>query len=161
MAGGGGGSEELNLVPYLDIMVNLIMFLITITAYIVEMKQQTVLAPGGGPCVGENCPPVDEKPKVYLTISVLNQGFAVLSSDAAAVPGFMEDKLANGDYPYGRLQKHLREYKETYELANNVILAADSQVPYKVIMTTIDASREDGAGELFPGVTFGVAVTGR
>lgn len=160
MAGGGGGSEELNLVPYLDIMVNLIMFLITITAYIVEMKQQTVLAPGGGgPCVGENCP-ADEKPKVFLTISVLNQGFAVLSSDGAVVPGFQEDKV-NGEYPYGRLQKHLREYKETYDLANNVILAADSQVPYKVIMTTIDASREDGAGELFPGVTFGVAVTGR
>lgn len=158
MAGGGGGSEELNLVPYLDIMVNLIMFLITITAYIVEMKQATVLAPGGGgPCVGENC---GDKPKVFLTITVLDQGYAVLSSDAASVPAWQADKV-NGDYPYGALQAQLRTYKENYDLADNLIVAADSQVPYKVVIKTLDAAREDGAGGLFPGVTFGVAVTGR
>jgi len=158
MAGGGGGSEELNLVPYLDIMVNLIMFLITITAYIVEMKQTTVLAPGGGPCVGEGCD--TQKPKPYLTISVIDQGFLVVSSDGAAVPAWQADKV-NGDFPYGQLQAKLREYKENYDLADNLILLADNQIPYKVVVKTIDAAREDTAGGLFPGVTFGVAVKGR
>ena len=158
MAGGGGGSEELNLVPYLDIMVNLIMFLITITAYIVEMKQTVVLAPGGSSCRGADCN--QDKPKPYLTITVLNQGYAVLSSDATAVPAWQADKV-NGEYPYGQLRAKLREYKENYELADNLIIAADNQIPYKVVVKTIDAAREDAAGGLFPGVTFGVAVTGR
>jgi len=157
MAGGGGGSEELNLVPYLDIMVNLIMFLITITAYIVEMRQSTVLAPGGdsGPCQGADC---NKETKPFLTITVLNQGFALLSSKPDQIPAWQADKV-NGDYPYGQLQKTLREYKENYpNLAENLIIAADNKVPYKVVMTTMDAAREDSAGGLFPGVTFGVAV---
>jgi len=52
MAGGGGGEGDLNLVPYMDIMVNLIMFMLVVTAYLVELREAPVLAPqyssGGG-----------------------------------------------------------------------------------------------------------------
>lgn len=154
MSGGGGGQEELNLVPYLDIMVNLIMFLITITAYIVEMRETPVLAPGGdGPCVG--CE--DDKPKPYLTITVISQGLAVLASDPEVVPAWQADRSGE-DYPVAALQQKLREYRTSYELADNIIIAADKQIPYRVVMQVMDAAREDSQGSLFPGITFGRAV---
>ena len=155
MAGGGGGQEELNLVPYLDIMVNLIMFLITITAYIVEMRETPVLAPGGGgPCQGEGCD--DKKPKLTLTIAVINQGIAVLSSDAAVVPAWQQDKVGD-EYPVAAMQAKLREYRNSYELQDNVMLAADKQIPYKVVMQVMDGIRGDSQGPLFAGITFGQA----
>ena len=156
MAGGGGGQEELNLVPYLDIMVNLIMFLITITAYIVELRETPVLAPsdGSGPCVGEGCE--DKKPKLTLTIAVINQGIAVLSSDSAVIPAWQQDK-AGEEYPIAAMQAKLREYRNSYELQDNVMLAADKQIPYKVVMQVMDGIREDSQCPLFAGITFGQA----
>ena len=156
MAGGGGGQEELNLVPYLDIMVNLIMFLITITAYIVEMRETPVLAPSdGGPCVGAGCND-DKKPKLTLTIAVINQGIAVLSSDATVVPAWQQDKVGD-EYPVAAMQQKLREYRNSFELEDNVILAADKQIPYKVVMQVMDGIRGDSQGPLFAGITFGQA----
>ena len=57
MAGGGGGTEELNLVPYLDIMVNLIMFMVVVTAYLVQLKEAPIMAPSCDICFAF---PVDE-----------------------------------------------------------------------------------------------------
>ena len=155
MAGGGGGQEELNLVPYLDIMVNLIMFLITITAYIVEMRETPVLAPGeGGLCQGEACN--DKKPKLTLTITVINQGIGVFGSDATIVPAWQQDKIGE-QYPIAAMQQKLREYRNSFELQDNVMLAADKQIPYKVVMQVMDGIREDSQGPLFAGITFGQA----
>lgn len=93
MAGGGGGTEELNLVPYLDVMVNLIIFMITVTAYIVQLKEAPVLAPayGGGGSAGG-----DQKP--FLTLVIPSRGFGILSSDDTKVAG-SELPKEGGNYP--------------------------------------------------------------
>ena len=158
MAGGGGGSEELNLVPYLDIMVNLIMFLITVTAYMAEMRQAPVLAPsegGAGQCPN---PPCDDKPKPYLTVLIADNTMAILSSDKEKIPASQVDRTGI-EYPYTALTARMREYRTNYpDLAENVMLVADKPIPYRVIISTMDAMRSDAQGTLFPGVTLGVAV---
>lgn len=157
MAGGGGGSEELNLVPYLDIMVNLIMFLITVTAYMAEMRQAPVLAPGGGGTC-PNPPCVDEKPKPFLTVAIGEKTIAILASDKEKIPASQVDKTG-AEYPYATFTARMREYRSTYpDLAENVMLIADKPVPYSVVIATMDAMRSDAQGSLFPGVTLGVAI---
>lgn len=150
MAGGGGGTEELNLVPYLDIMVNLIMFLITITAYIAEMRESPVLAPGGGQCKVQPCP----TPKPHLTVAIDKAGFSIIGSADTINPTRL---VLNGQgFPYDDLQSRLGEYKESIkDIEENIVITADSDIPYKTIMATMDAARADKKGKrLFPGVTF-------
>jgi biopolymer transport protein ExbD len=159
MAGGGGGSEELNLIPYLDIMVNLIMFLIVITAYIAEMKEVEVLAPGGPPPDGGT--DTEDKPPPFLTIAIYSNGFALLGSDPAAVPAWQVEKQG-GEYPYAALQAQLKNYKDQYKLAENLMITADGKIPYAIVVKTMDAARTDAKGaSLFPGVTLGVVTQGK
>ncbi|MDP2306388.1 MAG: biopolymer transporter ExbD [Pseudomonadota bacterium] len=150
---GGGGEQDLNLVPYMDIMVNLIMFMLVVTAYIIELRQAPVLAPSyvSGPNDGAS-----EKPKPYLTVAIGTKGFAVLGS-GGDVPG-VELNRQGGKYPLEELTQLLRNYKSQYVLAENMVLTADGSVPYSDLIATMDAARTDASGPLFPGVTLGLAV---
>lgn len=153
MAGGGGGEEDLNLVPYMDIMVNLIMFMLVVTAYIVELREAPVLAPAYGPGGG---PGADEKPKPFLTVALSSKSIALLAS-GGDIPA--TELVKQGDkYPYEELTQVLRNYKNSYSIAENIVLTADSTVPYKEVVATMDAARSDQDGSLFPGVTLGLAV---
>ncbi len=156
MAGGGGGEQDLNLVPYMDIMVNLIMFMLVVTAYIIELREAPVLAPSYTPGTGSAS---QEKPKPYLSVAISTKGFAILGSTpevrAAELP------LEGDKYPYQELTQALRSYKSEYTLAENLVVTADGAVPYKTLVATMDAARSDTSGPLFPGVTLGLAVAGR
>lgn len=152
MAGGGGGEGDLNLVPYLDIMVNLIMFMLTVTAYIVDLREAPVLAPAyaaGAAGAGQN-----QKPFVNVSITTQNSFAVLLSSGEAA----QELTAEGGKYPYATLTTRLRELKSTMEVSENLVLTADPSVPYAVVIGTMDAVRADTQGPLFPGVTLSVAV---
>lgn len=158
MAGGGGGEQELNLVPYMDIMVNLIMFMIVVTAYIIELRVAPVLAPAYSSGGGDD-DPNKEKPKPFLTVAISTKSIAVLGS-TEEIPA--SELLREGEkYPLAELAKTLRDYRSQHEVAPNLVLTADPQVPYKVVVETMDAVRADARGDLFPGVTLGLAVTGR
>lgn len=148
---GGGGESEINLVPYLDIMVNLIMFMLVVTAYIVDLREAPVLAPayaGGGSGSG------NQKPFVNVSITTKNS-FAVLLSSGEAPQEVLPE---GGAYPYATLTRRLREVKGSFDVSENLVLTADPSVPYSVVIQTMDAVRKDDAGALFPGVTLSVAV---
>jgi biopolymer transport protein TolR len=150
---GGGGEQDLNLVPYMDIMVNLIMFMLVVTAYIIELRQAPVLAPSyvSGPRAGES-----DKPKPYLTVAISTTGFKLLGS-TEEVPSAQLEKLG-GKYPFEELTQLLRNYKTQYVVAENMVLTADGSVPYSDLIATMDAARTDANGALFPGVTLSLAV---
>lgn len=156
MAGGGSGGEELNLVPYLDVMVNLIMFMITITAYIVELREAPVLAPsysgdGGGGSTAEE--------QVYLTLFITKDGYGIVSSDDTRVPPTALPKEGS-QYANARLQATLRQYKNQYDVSENLVVTPDPTIPYRQVIEAMDAVRRDKEGPLYPGVTFAMALGG-
>lgn len=157
MAGGGGTDSELNLIPYMDIMVNLIMFMLVVTAYIVELREAPVLAPA----YRSGDEPSDApKPKPYLSVNIVPAGFVIINS-GDLFP--REDIPLQGDqYPYDQLQAFLVNSKKSFDLSPNLVLAADGGIPYKVLVRTMDVARFDDKGEgIFPGVTLALAVAGK
>jgi biopolymer transport protein ExbD len=155
MAGGGGGTEELNLVPYLDVMVNLIVFMITITAYIVQMKESPVLPPaydGGGGSTGEQKP--------FITVAITSQGYSLIGGGSAegqmpAIP------KKGGAYDSKALTATVKQVKaQIPNLSDNIVLMADPTTRYSDVIQAMDAVRFDGSGDkvLFNGVTFAKAV---
>ncbi len=154
---GGGGEQDLNLVPYMDILVNLMLFMLVVTAYIVELREAPVLAPAYKTGGSTETDPED-KPKPFITVGITTKSFAILGS-TDAVPA--AELVKNGDqYPYKELAKVLRDYKGSIEggVADNLVITADSSVPYRVVVATMDVVRQDTQGALFPGVTLGLAV---
>lgn len=150
MAGGGGGTEDLNLVPYLDIMVNLIMFMVTVTAYLVQLKEAPILAPtygGGGGAGGEQKP--------FLTVVVTNTQIKVIAGGANLTGA--EQALKKGDYK--GLATQLRSLKTALpNVSENLVVTADKTVPYKDVVAVMDAARDDAQGALFPAITLSVSL---
>jgi len=167
MAGGGGGEQDLNLVPYMDIMVNLIMFMIVMTAYMVEMRVAPVVAPAykSGGSGGDS----DEKPKPFLTVAVSSKSLVLLgSTDELPASEFVagtDPATGRPTYPFADLSAQLRQIKANYAVSENLVVTAEGGIPYSVLVQTMDAARGDTSknprGDLFPDVTLGLAVAGK
>ncbi len=156
MAGGGGGSEELNLVPYLDIMVNLIMFMLVVTAYIVELKESPVLPPAYGGAPGS-----DGEKTPYLTVAMTDAGYVIVAGGGAEGSEEPIPKSA-GQYDTRALTAKLKDLKAALpKLSENIVITAGSTQTYKEVMATMDAARFDGSPNkpLFSGVTLAQVVT--
>ena len=140
------GNSELNLVPYLDIMTNLVVFMLVSTAFLVPMQEVPVLvpslAPGGGAARS-------------LTVAVSPGGLAVVPSDGAVVE-LLRDP-STGALPFDRLTETLRAFKSAGVQGESVRLVADYETPYSEVVATMDAARKDGAGSLYPGVQLATA----
>ncbi|MEE2901835.1 MAG: biopolymer transporter ExbD [Myxococcota bacterium] len=164
---------ELNIVPYLDIMVNLIMFLLVTQATMVSLGVIDVTAPSYAPAGpgADGKSKVDPQADLKLTVGVSNDGYYIAAK--GGVLGDANNKeevteqtkdgvakqpptipLANGQHDYAALSRKLRGIKTVFPKAVAVYLAADQNIPYQVIVKTLDASRSDDQGELFPAVAF-------
>lgn len=140
--------DELNLVPYLDIMVNLVIFLIFSYQVVIEMARIDILAPA---YTGDQSGSSSAAPDTTVTIVATKEGYTVLSSDSTM--GVIDVKrLPNGDFNTDQLHTKLVEWKKNYNLKEGVILTADSDLDYDVIVQTMDAVRNDGDKLLFPQV---------
>ena len=63
-------------------------------------------------------------------------------------------KKADGSYDFPALARKLRAIKTAFPKVDAVFIAADNTIAYEVIVKTLDATREDGQGNLFPNVAF-------
>jgi biopolymer transport protein ExbD len=153
---------ELNIVPYLDVVVNLVMFMLLSMTGLITLGVLNVSAPkiGGEAAAGA----ADNQPKLLLTVAIGRQGFyvagagGVLGADAprpdAARPPTIP--LRDGGYDYATLSEQMRRIKERFPNETAVILSADLDVPYDVLIRTMDACREvnvrtaDGKSERKP-----------
>jgi biopolymer transport protein ExbD len=152
---------ELNIVPYLDVVVNLVMFMLLSMTGLITLGVLNVSAPKIG---GAAAAAADSQPKLLLTVALGRQGFyvagagGVLGADApkpdAARPPTIP--LREGDYDYATLSEQMRRIKERFPSETGVILSADMDVPYDVVIRTMDACREvsvrtaDGRSERKP-----------
>jgi biopolymer transport protein ExbD len=148
---------ELNLVPYLDIVTNIIIFLIASVAYNVSFGNVNVtlptLASGGGAAADE--PP---KPPLNLTVTAGATGFTIGASGGILAP---IPKLPAGVYDYKALTQRLMEIKAVPENVDETkaTFNADGQIPYRIVIETLDAMREDTAHKmLFPDVVFAAGI---
>ena len=148
---------EINLVPYLDIVTNIIIFLLASVAYNVNFGSVNVAAPK---IAGPGLAAAEEETKNPLNLTVLAgaSGFTIGASG-----GFMPliPKLANGKYDYKTLTEKLMEVKAAPENAEETkaTFNADATIPYEIVVETLDAMREDNKGKLlFPDVAFSAGI---
>ncbi len=153
---------ELNIVPYLDVVVNLVMFMLLSMTGLVALGVLNVSAPkiGGEAAAGEKA----DRPPLLLTVAIGRQGFfvagagGVVGADAPA-PDLARPPtipLRDGKYDYAALTEQMKRIKERFPRETAVILSADPGVVYDVLIQTMDACREatvkglDGRAERKP-----------
>ena len=149
---------ELNLVPYLDIMVNLVLFmLVTITSFL----SFTILN-ASIPQIAPDSAQVEEKMKkeeLMLVVRVLDTGYRVDPSvqGGAAIPKQTFLKK-DGKYDTESLHNFMVELKKRFTDEQKVLIVAEPQIVYENIITTMDTVRETKPSEddLFPEVTLSI-----
>ena len=163
MAEEGG---ELNLIPYLDIVTNVIMFMLATTTFAAALGDVNVSSPTTTSVSQTNTPP-DPTPKndLNLTVSISDKGFTIAASGAVLYQGFSFDaagnlvatpgnvlptipKTAKGEFDYDLLAKKMQEIKRSPTAAGEtkVIINANANILYENVVAVLDACR----GKLVP-----------
>lgn len=169
---------DLDVTPFLNIMFMLILSILAMTAW-TQLAMLNVQAPqidGGNNGGGGGVAPVAEVSTLNLTVFVLADGFNIGAS-GATLDGNSEGRTgqplitkvtktsASGkatiDFDYARLQQKLIEIKRSFPDEETMIVSADGNVPYEVIVRVMDAARRSSDGKLlFPAVAFAAGVVG-
>jgi biopolymer transport protein ExbD len=146
---------ELNVVPYLDIIMNVMMFVLVTVSVAFASSINTAAAspfPGPAPLAG-----------LHLTALITSQGVALKTAGGALAPGCealgagITVPNHDGGYDLGALTACARHIKGLREAAHErqVSVTASPNVPYEVVISVMDALRADETGELFPEVSLG------
>jgi biopolymer transport protein ExbD len=141
---------ELNIVPYLDIVTNLVMFMLLSMTGLISLGVVNVSAPRIG---GEAAAAAagESQPKLLLTVAISKRGFyvaganGVLGADAPSVDQARPPTVPlrpDGRYDYDALTEQMKRIKEKYPRETNVIFSADPDVAYDTLVQTMDACRE-------------------
>jgi biopolymer transport protein TolR len=150
---------ELNLVPYMDIVTNIIIFLLASVVNQVALGNVNVSGPTLSAGVGSASDDAPDKKPLNLTVSVGATGFTVAASGGVlpVIP-----KLAGGQYDYKSLASKLLEIKNSSSENKEETKAnfnADANVPYDIVVATLDAMRQTEDGKvLFPDVAFAAGI---
>ncbi|WP_342381409.1 biopolymer transporter ExbD [Myxococcus stipitatus] len=149
---------ELNIVPYLDILMNLIIFMLLSITGLASFGILNVSAPAYGPAPTgvTQVAPADE-PKLTLSVLISRKGHFV-SSESAILGEQGEPTVPTkaGDYDYAALNAWMVKIKSEFPKETKVIVGADGDIPYDVLIQTMDAIREEQGAQrrlLFPDVT--------
>jgi len=156
---------ELNIVPFLDIITNVLMFVLATIAvtFTTMIDSQPPRASGSSAR-----PPT--KPSLSLNIVIVDKGFIVSAfgqriGEGCQGPGSgtaVGVKITDGkqDYDYASLTQCAHRLKnQVPEAADETAatLTANGNIPYQVIISTIDAIRRSDDGQvMFPDINFGV-----
>ena len=149
--------ESLNIVPYLDILMNLVIFMLLSMTGFVTYGVLNVASPryGGGGASASSSGQSD-KPNLLLTVLVSEKGFfvagagAVLGGDDASGSGESADSdkskptvpvLDNGKYDYAALTSIMCKIKKEFASESKIIIGADPLIPYETLVKTMDACR--------------------
>ena len=161
-------SGELNIIPYLDILMNLIIFILLSMTGLATFGILNVNAPNYGAGASAANDP-NQKPPLLLTVAISKKGYyvaatgGVLGGGEAPQPGAARGegaptipKLADGTPDYAALTNKMKEIKASFPDESKVILAAETDVQYECLVMTMDAVRETPDRKLlFPDVTLG------
>jgi biopolymer transport protein ExbD len=159
---------ELNIVPYLDILMNLIIFMLLSMTGLATFGILNVNAPNYGAGAAAN-PDQPQKPPLLLTVAISKKGYFIAATGgvlgaAEAAPGAplgegapTIPKLPDGSPDYVALTNKMKEIKTSFPDESKIIIAAEPDVQYEWLVATMDAVRETPSDHklLFPDVTLG------
>jgi biopolymer transport protein TolR len=152
---------ELNIVPFLDIITNVLMFVLATISVTF-----TAMIDSQPPRAAGNSARPPTKPSLSLNIIVIDKGFIVSAFGSRIGEGCQRPGagvavgMAGQDYDYASLTACAKRLKnQVPEAADETAatLTANKDIPYQVIIGTVDAIRRaDDGQELFPDINFGV-----
>jgi biopolymer transport protein TolR len=152
---------ELNIVPFLDIVVNLIMFLLATSEAvlaIVQIEAQLPQLSGRGKGVAK-------EPGLNLNVTVTDNGVIVAGSGGKLAPGCQDVAAGRvitvakkgNDYDWQGLTQCATQIKARFSDEKEVIVGADPMIQYEHVVAAMDALRGK-KGELFPDVLLSAGV---
>jgi biopolymer transport protein TolR len=158
-------SSELNIVPFLDIVVNLIMFLLATSEAvlsIVQIEAQLPQLSGGGSSATK------KEPGLNLNVTLTESGIIVTGSGGKLAPGCQDVASGrvitvakkNNTYDWPALTECVAKIKNVPQFSDEheVIVGADPMIQYEHVVAAMDALRGDSKKELFPDVLLSAGV---
>jgi biopolymer transport protein TolR len=153
---------ELNIVPFLDIIMNVLIFVLAgvTTTFLATIDSFPPRRGGRGGS--------PNTPTLSLTVIIVPEGFSVKAKGGSIAPGCHDTgsgitvPKTSADYDYKALNACVatvkKEAPEEVRDETNVTISANPNIPYQVIVSTMDAVRQDTEGkDLFPDVQFGLS----
>jgi biopolymer transport protein ExbD len=168
----GEEQGELNIIPYLDIVMNIVVFVIaTITVILVSTIDTSPPSAGGGPEKTQA-----RSKALNLVVLLTSDGISLKTSSGQIATGCANlgggvtvPKRADGQNDYVELKRcalELKRQSERFAEETQVTITANPDTEYQTVIDTIDALRKhDGESPtdpnddvvLFPDIHFGVA----
>lgn len=151
---------ELNVVPFLDIVMNVLLFVLATIPAVFTAAITTEPPSPPSTVIRPNIPP----PTLQLTMMVTDEGVALKTALGSIGAGC---ELGGGVTVSGRedaldwgqvkaCARKLKEASPAFASEQQVTLMASNGVDYATVVRAMDAVREDSQGPLFPEVQFGV-----
>ncbi len=153
---------ELNVVPYLDVLMNLIMFVLMSITGLASFGILNVSAPASESAPATTQEQASNRPSLLLTVMITDRGFVVattgtvLEGQPGEKGGPTIPKKADGSYDYAALSAALVKIKQAVPEETRAFVGAESAIPYEALISTMDALRETPETpkrQLFPDVT--------
>jgi biopolymer transport protein ExbD len=144
------GLVDLNLTPLMDVMSNILFFLMASVGASVVALLPAALPTRSESAAGAE-PPANQ---VMVTLQISAAGFKAhaqnerLSREELAALRFELPAAGAGGWakmPYEELTTKLLSIKEKYRASDTVIILPEDKVPYDVIVRTMDAARGTGS----------------
>jgi biopolymer transport protein TolR len=154
-------STELNIVPFLDIVVNLIMFLLATSESVLAITQIEAQLPqlgrGGG---------ATKDPGLNLSVTLTDNGVIVTGSGGKLAPGcetVMSGRAITvpktpAGYDWAALTDCVTKVKEKFASEEDVMIGADPLIQYEHVVAAMDAVRSNGKQTLFPKILLSAGV---
>ncbi|MBM4363386.1 MAG: biopolymer transporter ExbD [Deltaproteobacteria bacterium] len=153
---------ELNIVPFLDIVVNILIFVLATVAVTFTATIDTSPPASGGSGVRKSV----ESKALNLTILIVNEGFSIKASGGNIAPGCQSAgpglaiPMKGGTHDYAALTEcaaRLKASSPDFADETQVRLTANPGTDYQTVISTMDSVRTTAQGdELFSDVNFGV-----
>ena len=139
---------ELNVVPFLDIVVNLIIFLLATVTSVAVVSEVAAQLPAGpcrtGACRSDGFDVSLTVTRHHVVVSGVGGGLPECVPGAAGPQRIPRNDLA-------ALTACLRRVKERHP-GETVTVSAEPDVPFADVLRAMDAARSDERGPLFPDV---------
>ncbi len=149
---------ELNIVPFLDIIVNILIFVLATVVTTFTSSIETTPPSGKGGIRGEI-----QSEALNLTVFIVNDGFSLKASGGNIAPGCTGQgpgiaiPMAGGKYDYRALSECAARLKEKFQDENQAYITANPSTPYDIVINVIDALRSTPSGRvMFENINFKV-----